>query len=148
LQKSAQYLAEVGSLPGVIAIQTDFDATVSQREFYRALLAEVLRSIPASTPISITALASWCMGDPWIAHLPIDDAVPMMFRLGAGQREVASWFSSARDFSLGVCRNSVGISSDEPWASLPNERRVFAFSPKPWDQRSLDALYWEMHARR
>lgn len=144
VQKSLSYLVEVSTLPQVVAIQIDFDATVSERVFYRQLLVELRRQLPSHTPISITALASWCIGDPWIADLPIEEAVPMLFRMGAGQREVASWIGSARDFPAAVCRDSLGISTDESWKWLPAGRRVYAFSPKPWDRRSLDALNWEI----
>ena len=145
LQKSLKYLVEVSTLREVVAVQIDFDATVSERAFYRQLLVEYRGHLPFSTPISITALASWCIGDQWIADLPIDEAVPMLFRMGTGQNEVTSWIRSARDFSAPVCRDSLGISTDEPWKSLPSGRRVYAFSPKPWDQGSLDALNWEIH---
>jgi hypothetical protein len=146
VQKSLSYLVELGTLPQVVAIQVDFDATVSERVFYRQLLVELRQQLPSDTPISITALASWCIGDPWIADLPIDEAVPMLFRMGVGQREVRSWIGSDRDFPTAVCRDSLGISTDETWKWLPGGRRVYAFSPKPWDRRSLDALNWEIQA--
>ena len=63
-------------------VQIDFDATVSQRNFYRSLLTEVRRGLPRSVGLSITALASWCAGDDWLRDLPINEAVPMLFRLG------------------------------------------------------------------
>src|ERR1051325_2093640 len=93
-----RYLAEVSTLPRVSMVQIDFDATVSERKFYRQLLVKLRQQLPSSTPISITALASWCIGDQWIADLPIDEAVPMLFRMGTGQSEVKNWIVSARDF--------------------------------------------------
>ncbi len=30
----------------------------------------------------MTALASWCAGDDWLRDLPVDEAVPMLFRMG------------------------------------------------------------------
>jgi hypothetical protein len=99
-------------------------------------------------PISVTALASWCIGDDWIHDLPIDEAVPMLFRLGTGKNEVTSWIGSERDFREPLCRGSLGISIDEPWRLLPSGRRVYAFSPKPWTEHSLAALSWEMHSWR
>lgn len=146
LLRAADQIEGRSSLPQVVATQIDFDATVSERVFYRELLREVRRRLPSSMPISITALASWCIGDNWIADLPIDEAVPMLFRLGVGQNEVTSWIGSERDFQQPLCRGSLGISTDEPWKSLPSGRRVYAFSPRPWTERSLAALSWEMHA--
>lgn len=144
LQDSLKYLTEVSTLPQVVAVQIDFDATVSERAFYRQLLTRFRQQLPSSTPVSITALASWCIGDRWITGLPIDEAVPMLFRMGTGQAEVTSWIGAERDFTAAVCRDSLGISTDEPWKSLPTGRRVYAFSPKPWDEASLDALNQEI----
>jgi hypothetical protein len=144
LDPSLKYLAQVSTLPQVVAIQIDFDAAVSEREFYRQLLVKFRQQLPPSMPISITALASWCIGDRWIANLPIDEAVPMLFRMGTGQSEITSWIGAERDFTAAICRDSLGISTDEPWKSLPTGRRVYAFSPKPWNEGSLDALNQEM----
>jgi Protein of unknown function (DUF3142) len=144
--KTAAEIVRAGGLPQVVAVQIDFDATQSERPFYRNLLDELRKQLPASTPISITALASWCMGDDWMAGLPIDEAVPMLFRLGVGQSEVSSWIGSGHDFRQAECRDSLGISTDEPWKVLPSGRRVYAFSPSPWTERSLSALHWEMHS--
>ena len=76
-------IAEVGTLFGIQALQVDFDATVSQRAFYRDVLQQLRRRLPASMPLSITALASWCIFDDWLAGLPVDEVVPMVFRMGA-----------------------------------------------------------------
>jgi hypothetical protein len=148
LQATANAIARASTLPQVVAAQIDFDATASERSFYRDLLLELRRRLPPSMPISITALASWCIGDDWIAGLPIDEAVPMLFRLGVGQNEVGSWMRSQREFREPLCRGSLGVSTDEPWTSLPAGRRVYAFSTKPWTERSLEALSWEMHTWR
>ena len=73
------------------ALQVDFDARLSEREWYRRLLGSLRREMKASTPLTITALASWCDRDDWLEGLPIDDAVPMLFRMGAGEpRETVS----------------------------------------------------------
>src|SRR5688500_2943378 len=81
------------------AVQIDFDATVSQRNFYRSLLETLRRDLPASTAISITALASWCAGDDWLSDLPIDEAVPMLFRLGVDQRQSSAGSKRANRLS-------------------------------------------------
>src|SRR6185503_6141133 len=69
---------EVSLLSGVSVVQIDFDATVSERDFYRKLLQRVRRELSPSVGLSMTALASWCAGDNWIADLPVDEAVPML----------------------------------------------------------------------
>ena len=146
LQKTVSELVTAATLPQVVAVQIDFDATQSERAFYRDLLVELRKQLPSAIPISITALASWCIGDDWIADLPIEEAVPMLFRLGAGTNEITSWIGSERDFREPRCRGSLGVSTDELWKSLPSGRRIYAFSPKPWTEHSLAALYWEMHS--
>src|SRR5208283_4201241 len=93
-----------------------------------------------SMPISITALASWCIGDRWMEGLPVDEAVPMLFRMGVGQGEVSRFLRSGKEFREPVCRGSVGISVDEPWRELPAGRRVYVFSPRPWMKRSFQEI--------
>jgi hypothetical protein len=115
------------------AIQIDFDATSSQRDFYRSLIKQLRNSLPNNLPISITALASWCAGDNWLEDLPIDEAVPMMFRLGVEKR----LFQSGYQFSSTPCKASAGISTDEPVAR-PHVRRLYVFNPDSWTQSSLN----------
>lgn len=148
LQETQRRIVEASSLPQVVGVQIDFDATRSERAFYRDLLVSLRTQLPASTPISITALSSWCIGDDWIAALPIDEAIPMLFRMGTGQNEVTSWLQSERDFREPLCRGSLGVSIDESWKQLPSGRRIYAFSHKPWTQNSFDALYWEIDTWR
>src|SRR6266536_2320521 len=64
------------------ALQIDFDATRSQQEFYRRLLVLLRRRMPPALPLSMTALVSWCSYDDWLGGLPVDEAVPMFFRMG------------------------------------------------------------------
>ena len=61
-------------------LQIDFDARVSERAFYRRLL-DTLRNGYGEQyrPLSITALASWCGSKSWLADLPVDEIVPMVF---------------------------------------------------------------------
>src|SRR4051812_26433873 len=58
-------IADTASLPNVSEVQIDFDATKSERDFYRELIADVRLKVPAQIRFSITALASWCMHDDW-----------------------------------------------------------------------------------
>ena len=77
---------KMAELPQVAAIQVDFDAVESERGFYAALLRDLRDRLPKTIRLSITALASWCIGDTWIKDLPVDEAVPMLFRMGRGGR--------------------------------------------------------------
>jgi hypothetical protein len=119
-------IAEAAGEPGVRAVEIDFDARLSEREWYAGLLARLRGRLPASLPLTITALASWCLGDPWIRSLPVNDAVPMLFRMGAGEPH------EVRDFPVAVCRASLGIATDEVPLAAPHGRRLFVFHPGPW----------------
>jgi hypothetical protein len=128
----ADQIVRITQNPGVSAVQIDFDARSTERPFYSALLQHLRERLPNTLPISITALASWCIGDTWISPLPIDQAVPMLFRMGPGGADVRRYLSTGRDFRLDVCRDSAGIATDESLPALPSGRQVFIFSPKPW----------------
>jgi Protein of unknown function (DUF3142) len=119
-----------GSRPA--AIQIDFDATRSQRAFYRALLSDLRARVRASVPLSMTALASWCIYDDWITNLPVNEAVPMLFRMGADSQEISAYLGRGGHFVPEVCRTSVGAATDEPLAAIPGGRRVYVFSPRAW----------------
>jgi len=64
--------------------------------------------------LSITALASWCSNDDWIARLPVDEAVPMLFPHGADRRHAPP---DLPQFQIRepLCMASVGLSTHEPW---------------------------------
>ena len=119
-------------------VQIDFDATASQRQFYRELLETVRQELPRSTSLSITALASWCAGDNWLTDLPVDEAVPMLFRLGVDQRQFQRRLETGEPFESPMCRNTAGVSTDEP-VKAPAVDRLYIFSPQPWSKQSYAA---------
>lgn len=116
------------------AIQIDFDATVSQREFYRALLKDLRARLPREMPLSMTALVSWCSGDDWIGDLPVDEAVPMYFRMGMDNENIRRSLMDVRALREPLCRGSVGVSLDEPWPRFDYGVRVYAFAPAAWTE--------------
>ncbi|HCN68747.1 MAG TPA: hypothetical protein DIT03_10880 [Candidatus Accumulibacter sp.] len=63
-------------------IQLDFEARQSQRRFWTAAVQAIRERLPTEVRLSVTALASWCFGDRWLAEVPADEIVPMYFRLG------------------------------------------------------------------
>jgi hypothetical protein len=135
----ADELAKLAALPEVRAVQIDFDAAVSERAFYRDLIVATRAALGARTPLSITALASWCMGDPWIADLPIDEAVPMLFRMGDGEDRRFRGAGASNTWRVPQCRTSVGISTDEPIVLPRDARRVYVFHPAAWTPRAVTA---------
>ena len=130
---------------GFREIQLDFDATQSQQPFYRGVLEALRPQLPRTLPLSITALVSWCGPHSWLHTLPIDEAVPMEFRMG-GPRALA--FARTKRLSYPIteplCRTSLGLSTDEPWpasvAALNPSTRVYLFAPRPWRPAELAAI--------
>ena len=126
------------NLKDVAAIQIDFDAVTSEREFYRALLQDLRAGLPDNVPLSMTALASFCVGDRWIKDLPVDEAVPMIFRMGADNSSIRSMLAAGQDFRLPLCRRSYGIAVDEPVAmNFDPARRLYVFNVRPWTERDV-----------
>lgn len=138
-EKLAGAIADMASLPNVSHIQIDFDAVQSERQFYRDVITDVRRRLPDNVALSITALASWCTSDDWISDLPIDEAVPMLFRMAADGKQIANRLNAGEDFSSSACRHSYGISMDEPRPNLSSARRLYVFSPDPWTESSVRA---------
>lgn len=116
-------------------VQIDFEALPSQRAFYAQALGELRQRLPPGTKLSITALASWCMYESWTASLPVDEVVPMLFRMGSGSAAQYA-IDGGGDFRQGNCRSALGVSTDEKRRRLPPGRRVYVFNPKAWDQAS------------
>jgi hypothetical protein len=136
-------LAEVGGLHGIKVLQIDFDAVVSQRAFYRDVLQQLRHQLPASMPLSITALASWCIYDDWLTGLPVDEVVPMVFRMGADQHRIRRYLAH-RDFRAASCRHSLGLSTDEPLPALPARRRLYLFHPHAWRPEAMASILEEV----
>ena len=121
----------------VVGIQVDFDARRSERAFYRRLAGRVRESLPDSIGLSMTALASWCMDDRWMEGMPVDETVPMLFRMGAPAAAIRHQLANARDFPCAECHESIGLSTDEPAVELATARRVYWFHPGPWSAAAL-----------
>jgi hypothetical protein len=134
---AAAAIAEAAAIPDVRALQVDFDATLSQRGYYRELLADLRARMPPTMPLSMTALTSWCQSDGWIAGLPVVEAVPILFRMGPGERP-------ARTFRPALCQSSAGVSVDEPLREPPSAARLYIFNPRPWTESTYRAALREV----
>jgi len=138
----AAAIVRTASLPRVVGVQIDFDARASERPMYGRLLSAVRDRLPADTPLSMTALASWCQGDNWLRGLPIDEAVPMLFRMGP-TNEPFRIIASSRESAVPECRRAIGVSLDESLAFRPDSRRVYVFSPRAWTDVAIgEARRW------
>ena len=132
-QKLLDLVLKTTTLSNVAAIQIDFDAVRSEREFYRSLLQDLRQKLPDNVPLSMTALASFCVGDRWLDDLPVDEAVPMIFRMGADSKTIRTYLTSGNDFREPICRRSYGVALDEPIeTNLPRTRRKYVFNARSW----------------
>ncbi len=127
-------------LKNVSAVQIDFDAAVSEREFYRALLDDLREQMPAEIPLSMTALASWCISKGgWLTGLPVDEAVPMAFRMGADEAPIRAFLSAGKDWQEPLCQKSYGFSVGEPFEKkLVPGRRIYFFNDHAWRPGDLN----------
>jgi len=92
-------------------------------------------------PLSMTALASFCIGDRWLDDLPVDEAVPMIFRMGADDRTVKNLLAGGDDFREPLCRQSYGIATDEPVdLNFKRGRRVYVFNSRSWRPPDINAI--------
>jgi hypothetical protein len=128
-------LSRIAAREDLAALQIDYDARASERAFYRAILAGLRKE--TVLPIGITALASWCDSDRWMAGSELSEAVPMFFRMGNRERKDMSIRANA-------CRSSIGLSTDEKWPAqrpdgLLNPSRIYVFNPHPWTKSYYDA---------
>lgn len=136
----AAAIAETAELPNVAAIQIDFDAAQSELSFYRNVILNVRRRLPESVGLSITALASWCADDVWLRDLQIDEAVPMLFRMGPDGKAIRNRVAAGEEFAAAQCRHSYGVSTDEPLDNLARARRLYVFNPDPWTETSVRTI--------
>lgn len=128
-------------LPRVRHVQIDFDAVVSERAFYRKLINDLRQRLPEQTPLTITSLASWCVGDSWFNDFPIDEAVPMAFRMGADDERIRSFLANGNDWQEPLCLGSYGVSIDEPLRiNFKSKRRFYYFNNKAWKKSDLEKL--------
>jgi hypothetical protein len=139
----ASVIGEMKSIRGISAVQIDFDAKASERSFYAELIRDLRMQLPDALALSMTALTSWCIDDHWLSGLPVDEIVPMLFRMGPEGDWVTIFLEEGKDFKP-RCRRSLGISTDEPFPKLPSGRRVYIFHPKPWSEEALKRIISEV----
>jgi len=136
-----EHIRKTVQLNNVSVIQVDFDAATSERTFYSQLLLDLRRDLPDNVPLSMTALASFCVGDRWLKDLPVDEAVPMVFRMGTDSDRIKNLLTSGGDFREELCRRSYGVALDEPVStSFDKQRRVYVFNAKSWTPSDVSLL--------
>jgi Protein of unknown function (DUF3142). len=140
-KQTIELIAQTLRRPNVKALQLDFDALVSERNFYKSLVRDLRAKIAENVPLTVTALASWCAGDTWLNDLPIDEAVPMAFRMGADDKAIRDFLEKGNDWREPLCRGSYGIALDEPLKmNFRKDRRFFLFKNEAWKAEDLQKL--------
>lgn len=111
-------------------LQIDFDAPASFRSAYAQLLRELRQRLPEGWALEMTALGSWCLQDRWLAEVPVDRVVPMLFGPGH-ERELT--FVALREGPLPEprCRQSHGVREGQRSPRAPARLYVFP-SEGPW----------------
>lgn len=130
-------------LKDVTAIQIDFDALVSEREFYRQFLNELRKQLAPNFGLTMTALASWCISDRWIKGLPVDEAVPMIFEMGTDAKTIRIFLESGQDWNEPLCQKSYGISINERLDVKYKKNRkfyLFNYNPNGWSKSDLERV--------
>ena len=121
-------------------LQVDFEVRASERGVLLDVLRDVRAGLPPGRMLSMTALASWCDTERWLGEAPVDDVVPMLFRMGPGGAALQRRLAAGGAFGDPHCGRSLGVAVDTPLAGLPDRRRIFLFDPAPWTQADLTAI--------
>jgi len=94
------------------------------------------------TPLTMTALASWCTGDAWFNDFPVDEAVPMVFEMGADSDKIKNFLRNGNDWNEPLCRGSYGLLINENrFEGLKPGRRIYYFSYAPWKRSDIPASH-------
>ncbi len=120
---------------GAGVLQLDFEAPARQRQAYKELVADIRTLLPKTVRLSVTALAHWCTQGDWLDRLPVDEVVPMLYRLGPN---AAHWRERFVDQGAGLARRcqgpAMGFATHEPppTALLARTPRAYWFDERLW----------------
>ena len=86
-------------------------------------------------------MCSQISGDAWFNDFPVDEAVPMVFVMGADSDRVRNFLRSGNDWKEPLCRGSYGISLEEGgFEGMKDGRRVYYFKNAPWQAADLTRM--------
>lgn len=142
--RAAQAVLALGARGGARELQVDFEVRRSERPVLLELLSDVRRALPSGVTLSMTALASWCDTEDWLSQAPVDEVVPMLFRMGPQGSVIKARLARGGDFANPVCRAALAVSTDAPWPRAPDGRRVYLFSPRSWRAPAYAAIKKEV----
>jgi len=114
-------------------VQLDFEVMHSQKPFLADVIRRSRAALPGNVALSVTALPSWCVGDAWLADLPVDEIVPMAFRTtGEGNRTQEILINEGR-FPRPECQPSLGLSlNQQPWPEKLRSQRLYLSNHAAW----------------
>lgn len=114
-------------------VQLNFEVMHSQKPFLADVVKRSRDALPANVALSITALASWCVGDAWLADLPADEIVPTAFHMDGEAKRMHDVLDHEGRFPRPECQPSLGLSLDEqPWPSKLRSQRLYLFNRNAW----------------
>ena len=116
--------------PRLAERQIDLEVRRSERPVLLSLLADLRAALPRAT-LSMTALASWCDTERWISAAPVDQVVPMLFRMSPGGAGLRARLAAGGDLADPACRTALGVATDTALPLVPPGRRMFLFDPRP-----------------
>lgn len=125
-------------------VQIDFEARASEHQILLDVLNDVRRGLPRGTLLSMTALASWCDTEDWLGAAPVDEIVPMLFRMQQEGEALKSRLAAGGDFRNPRCRAALGIATDSSIVRAPPGRRVYLFNPRSWTAAAFEAARREV----
>lgn len=122
-------------------LQLDFEVFHSQREFYKGLIRSIKEENP-NLRLSVTALASWCRGNSWLAGLGIHEIVPMLF-------DPSHKNNGARHFlpQDSLCQDAVGLATYEGYETLRPAKTYYLFSNRAWRRDDLTQMLARIHEK-
>ncbi|PZQ63582.1 MAG: hypothetical protein DI570_08455 [Phenylobacterium zucineum] len=135
----SQAVLNAAAPPWVRTLQLDFEVRASEREHLLAVVKAVKAGLRPGVRFSMTALASWCETESWLADAPVDEVTPMLFRMGPGGARIRARLAAGGDFAGAHCRTSLAIATDTPLAGAPAGRRVYLFNPRSWTRADFEA---------
>jgi hypothetical protein len=127
------------AVAGAGLLQLDFEAPARTRDAYRALVAAVREALPDEVRLSVTVLAHWCTQGDWLDHLPVDEVVPMLYRLGPHADDWRRRFVQDDPTLARRCRGpALGFATNDPPppALLARATRPYWFDEAAWSNPS------------
>jgi hypothetical protein len=119
-------------------VQIDFEVRASERQVLLDLIGDVRLGLPRGKLLSMTALGSWCDTEGWLERAPVDEIVPMLFRMTVGGAALRKRLAAGGDFRNPRCRAALGVATDSLIVRAPPGRRVYLFNPRSWTEADFE----------